>query len=58
MDRSRTLYELEESADLGDAQAEQLRALLETKRIEYELAMAWAEFEVMRGTGFPQLGGN
>ena len=58
MDRSRTLYELEEIADLGDAQAEQLRALLETKRIEYELTMAWAEFEVLRGAGFPQLGGN
>ena len=49
MDRARTLYELEEVADLGDAQAEQLRAYLELKRVEFELTLAWSEFDMLAG---------
>ncbi len=49
MDRSRALYELEEQSDLGDAQAELLFSLYELKRIEYEIALAWAEIDVMKG---------
>lgn len=48
-DRSRTLYELEEKSDLGDAQAELLFAYYEMKRIEFELALTWAEVNVMKG---------
>ncbi len=49
MDRARTLYELEESADIGDAQAEQLRSYLEMKRVEFELTLAWCKYDMMRG---------
>lgn len=49
MDRARTLYELEESADIGDAQAEQLRSYLEMKRVEFELTLAWCRYDMMRG---------
>ena len=49
MDRARTLYELEETADIGDAQAEQLRSLLDTKRVEFELTLAWCKYDMMRG---------
>ena len=49
MDRARTLYELEESADIGDAQAEQLRSYLEMKKVEFELTLAWCAYDMMRG---------
>ncbi len=49
MDRSRALYELEERSDLGDAQAELLRALHETRKIEYAIAITWAEIDALRG---------
>ena len=49
MDRARSLYELEEVADIGDAQAEQLRAYLELKKVEFGLALAWSEFDMLRG---------
>ena len=49
MDRSRTLYELEERADLGDAQAELLRSLLEATRIDYQLALTWAQLDLLMG---------
>ena len=48
MDRSRALYELEERSDLGDAQAELLRALHEMRKIEYAIAITWAEIDVLR----------
>lgn len=50
MDRARTLYELEERSDLGDAQAELLRALLENDRIRYELTLAWSEIDALTGS--------
>ena len=49
MDRSRALYELEEKSDLGDAQAELLFAYYEMRRIEFALALAWAEVDIMKG---------
>ena len=49
MDRSRTLYELEEKSDLGDAQAELLFAYYEMRRIEFALALTWAEVDIMKG---------
>ncbi len=51
MDRSRTLYELEEVADLGDAQAEQVKALLELTRVEYQIALVWSQINIMTGKG-------
>ncbi len=54
MDRARSRYELEEVADIGNAQAEQLNAYLELKRVEFDLTLAWAEMDVLRGmTVFP-----
>jgi len=49
MDRSRTLYELEEVSDLGDAQAEQVRALLELRQVEFQIVLTWAQINVMTG---------
>ena len=49
MDRARTLYELEERSDLGDAQAELLRALLENDRVRYELTLTWSEIDALMG---------
>ena len=49
MDRSRTLYELEERSDLGDAQAELLRSLLEQQRIEHGISLVWSQIDAMLG---------
>ncbi len=49
MDRARTLYELEERADLGDAQAELLRALLEDYQVKFNLAVTWSEIDALTG---------
>ncbi len=49
MDRARTLYELEERSDLGDAQAEQLRALLEKDKVHFNLTLTWSEIDALMG---------
>jgi outer membrane protein TolC len=49
LDRSRTLYEMEARADLGDAMVRQTEARLLTLRTEFELALAWAQLEVLTG---------
>ena len=49
MDRARTLYELEEISDLGDAQAELLRASLEDYRTQFNLALTWSEIDALTG---------
>ncbi len=49
MDRARTLYELEEISDLGDAQAELLRASLEDYRAKFNLALTWSEIDALTG---------
>jgi outer membrane protein TolC len=49
LDRSRTLYEMEARADLGDAMVRQTEARLLSLRTEFELALAWAQLEVLLG---------
>jgi outer membrane protein TolC len=49
LDRSRALYELEATADLGDAMVEQTRARLLELRTELELALSWATIDVLLG---------
>ncbi len=49
LDRSRTLYQLEARADLGDSQARQAEAVWRTARIHYERALTWARIDAMRG---------
>ena len=49
LDRSRTLYQLEARADLGDSQARQAEAVWRTARVHYERALTWARIDAMRG---------
>ncbi len=49
MDRSRMLYELEVRSDLGDAQAQLLGASRRMTQARYEVALAWAQLDVMMG---------
>ncbi len=49
MDRARTLYELEEQSDLGDAQAELLRAFMENQLAQFNLALTWSEIDALMG---------
>lgn len=49
LDRSRTLYQLEARADLGDSQARQAEAVWRTASVEYERALTWARIDAMRG---------
>ncbi len=49
MDRARTLYELEERSDLGDAQTELLRAQLQDHQVKFKLALVWSEIDVLMG---------
>lgn len=49
LDRSRTLYQLEVRADLGDSQARQAEATWRTARVLTERAITWARIDAMRG---------
>jgi len=49
LDRSRTLYEMEAKADIGDAMARQTEARLLSLRTEFELALAWAQLDILLG---------
>jgi outer membrane protein TolC len=49
IDRSRALYELEVKSDLGDAQAQISDYQLQQAMADYELAMAWANLDALRG---------
>ena len=49
LDRSRTLYEMEVKADIGDAMAQQSDALLELMKTEYEIAMLWGAIDLLSG---------
>jgi outer membrane protein TolC len=49
IDRSRALYELEVKSDLGDAQAQISDYQLQQAMADYELAMAWARLDALRG---------
>jgi len=49
MDRSRTLYEMEMRADLGDAQAKLLEASWLSRRADFKLAVTWAQLDALLG---------
>ena len=49
LDRSRILYDMEFTADLGDAMAKQSESRLLTAATEYKLALAWARLDAMAG---------
>jgi hypothetical protein len=49
LDRSRTLYELEVKADLGDAMTNQTTARLAQMETNYQLLMSWAVLEALQG---------
>ncbi|WP_455222408.1 TolC family protein [Kaarinaea lacus] len=49
MDRSRTLYQMEVQADLGDAMVEITEARLQKAMVEYQLAIEWAKIQTLTG---------
>ena len=49
LDRSRTLYELEVKADLGDAMTSQTTARLAQMETDYQLLMSWAVLDALQG---------
>ncbi len=49
MDRSRTLYQMEAQADLGDAMVEITEARLQKTTVEYQLAIEWAKIQALTG---------
>jgi outer membrane protein TolC len=49
LDRARTLYEMETTADLGDAMVKLAEAQWQAARVRYELALAWARLEALTG---------
>ncbi len=49
LERSRALYEMEVSTDLGDSMVQMTDAQLRTTRTLYALSLAWAELDVLTG---------
>lgn len=49
LDRSRALYEMEVTADLGDAMVRTSEARLRVAQTEYELALTWARLDALLG---------
>ncbi|OYY74950.1 MAG: hypothetical protein B7Y40_03100 [Gammaproteobacteria bacterium 28-57-27] len=49
MERSRALYEMEVSTDLGDSMVQLTDAQMRATRTLYTLSMAWAELDVLLG---------
>lgn len=49
MERSRALYEMEVSTDLGDSMVQMTDARLRSTRTLYALSLAWAELELLSG---------
>ncbi len=49
LDRSRTLYELEVKADLGDAMTNQTTARLAQMETDFQLLMSWAVLDALQG---------
>ncbi len=49
LDRARTLYDMEATADLGDSMANFSAARLRRAEAEYQLALTWAEVAVLTG---------
>lgn len=50
LDRARTLYEQEVTADLGDAMVEYTEATRRLRETEYRIALAWARMDALLGT--------
>jgi outer membrane protein TolC len=51
LDRNRLLYEMEVSADLGDAMVRTSGARLRRAQTEYAIALTWAELGALTGVG-------
>jgi outer membrane protein TolC len=49
LDRSRALYDLEVRTDLGDSMVGWSEARFERARVEFEIALAWSELEMLIG---------
>jgi hypothetical protein len=49
LDQSRTLYDMEVKADLGDSMAQQTRARLQEKQIAYCKTLAWGALNLLQG---------
>ena len=49
LDRSRALYEMEVKTDLGDSMVRITEARLKADETEYQLALAWARLDALRG---------
>jgi outer membrane protein TolC len=47
-DRARAMYEMEMSADLGDAQAAAVEAMLDMSRAEFQQTLRWARLDALR----------
>lgn len=52
LDQSRTLYDMEVKADLGDSMAQQTKAHFKTQQINYCKALTWIELNVLQGKPF------
>lgn len=50
LDRSRALYDLEVKTDLGDSMVGWSKARLERAKVEFQLALAWAQLEALTGS--------
>ena len=48
-DRSRSLYEMEVKADLGDAQAQVAEALWKSAKVEFDNAILWSKVDALLG---------
>ena len=48
-DRSRSLYEMEVKADLGDAQAQVAEALWKSAKVEFENVILWSKLDALLG---------
>ncbi|MGD9888749.1 MAG: TolC family protein [Halothiobacillaceae bacterium] len=55
MERSRALYEMEVSTDLGDSMVQMTDAQLRAMRTLYALSMAWAELDALTGLAIDPL---
>ncbi len=49
LEQSRTLYEQEVKADLGDAMAQQTRSQFQQQQISYCLNITWAQLNILQG---------
>ncbi|MEA3274391.1 MAG: hypothetical protein U9Q81_03680 [Pseudomonadota bacterium] len=49
LEESRTLYEQEVKADLGDSMSQQTKARLQEQQVAYCRALAWAELNALQG---------